>query len=127
MKLAGKVTKLGVDAPAKKTGKAGKKAVDSMVPTIDLSKESNALGEDENLHLEAATRRRIDWTPPPDTSPENSGVEELNPKEDSEVKGPGGFGTLLSSYNFATSAPTSREMRQNADGGPTKRRRIEVQ
>lgn len=126
MKLAGKVTKSGVDAP-EKTSKAGKKAVDLMISTIDLSKESDALGEDEELQLEAATWRRIDWTPPPDISPENSAVEEVNPKENSKAKGSGRFGTLLSSYNFATSAPTPREMRQNADGGPTKRRRIEVQ
>ncbi|KAJ5808633.1 hypothetical protein N7474_009902 [Penicillium riverlandense] len=126
MKLAGKVTKSGVDAPAKKTSKDGKNAVDSMGSMIDLSKGSNALGEDEELHLEAATRRRIDWTPPPDTSPEDSAVEEVNQKEDSEAKGSGGFGTLFSSYSFATSAATSREMRQNPDGGPTKRRRIEL-
>ncbi|KAJ5601910.1 hypothetical protein N7510_011444 [Penicillium lagena] len=126
MKLAGKITKSGADAPAKKTSKAGKKAVDSLVPTIDLSKESNALGEDEELHLDVATRRRIDWTPPPDTNSGNSAVEEMNTKDDSEAAESGRFGTLLSSYNFATSAPTSREMRQNADGGPTKRRRIEL-
>ncbi|KAJ6079419.1 hypothetical protein N7467_009172 [Penicillium canescens] len=133
MKLAGKVTKTSTGEEAKEPTKAGKKmTATKQLPSTDSGETpvpTNALGKDEQLHLDEATRRRMDWTPPRETACENvtlvgdSGEQE----KDCEPNAMGGFGKLLSDYSFSGSAPNPRELPQNANSGPTKRRRIELE
>lgn len=135
MTLAGKVTKTSSDPPAKKPSKGGNKTVATKVspsedvPEKSTPKESNALGKDEVLHLDEAVRRRMDWTPPRETAYD---YEEIASLDDGGSKYcdpnlSGGFGKLLSDYNYSGLALNPRDLVQNANGGgPTKRRRIEL-
>ncbi|KAJ5185048.1 hypothetical protein N7491_007081 [Penicillium cf. griseofulvum] len=135
MTLAGKVTKTSGDPPAKKSNKGGKKTVATKLsPSEDMPeksapKESHALGENEVLHLDEAMRRRMDWTPPRETAYEENATVNDGGNQD-KVCDPnltGGFGKLLSDYNYSGSAFNPRDLVQNANGGgPTKRRRIEL-
>ncbi|KAJ5954773.1 hypothetical protein N7501_009052 [Penicillium viridicatum] len=135
MTLAGKVTKTSSDPPAKKSSKSGKKTVATKVsPSEDVpekttSKESNALGKDEVLHLDEAVRRRMDWTPPRETAYYYEEIATVNDggSQDKDRDPNGGFGKLLSDYNYSGLALNPRDLVQNANGGgPTKRRRIEL-
>lgn len=87
------------------------------------------MGKDKELHLDEAVRRRMDWTPPKETAPK--GVFAVDDDDDHEkVHQPspkGGFGSLLSDYNYSQPALGPLDLSLKADGGgPTKRRRIEV-
>ncbi|KAJ5534490.1 hypothetical protein N7527_000744 [Penicillium freii] len=137
MTLAGKVTKTSGDPPAKKSSKSGKKTVATKVsPSEDVpekttSKESNALGKDEVLHLDEAVRRRMGWTPPRETAYDYEEIATVNDggsqDKDRDLNLTGGFGKLLSDYNYSGLALNPRDLVQNANGGgPTKRRRIEL-
>ncbi|KAJ5294444.1 hypothetical protein N7508_009265 [Penicillium antarcticum] len=133
MKLAGKVTKTSTEQQAKKPTKASKETTSAEQPFLTDQKEmpapTNALGKDEQLHLDEAMRRRMDWTPPKESACEsvtltdNSGKQ----KKDCESNTMGEFGKLLSDYSFSGSAPTLPDLPQNANNGPTKRRRIELE
>ncbi|KAJ6187429.1 hypothetical protein N7519_002337 [Penicillium mononematosum] len=135
MTLAGKVTKTCGDLPAKKSSKGGKKAVATKLspsedtPEKSTPKESNALGKDEVLHLDEAMRRRMDWTPPRETSYEEIATvtDRGSQNKDRDPDLTGGFGKLVSDYNYSGSALHPPDLVQNANGeGPTKRRRIEL-
>jgi hypothetical protein len=135
MTLAGKVTKTSGDLPAKKSSKSGKKTVATKLsPSEDTSekstpKESNALGKDEVLRLDEAMRRRMDWTPPRETAYEEIATvtDRGSQDKDRDSKFTGGFGKLVSDYNYSGSGLHPRDLVQNANGeGPTKRRRIEL-
>ncbi|KGO71913.1 hypothetical protein PITC_026330 [Penicillium italicum] len=135
MTLAGKVTKTSGDPPAKKPSKGGKKtAATKLSPSEDAPekltpKESNALGKDEALHLDEAMRRRMDWTPPRETAYEEVATVNDGGSQDKEDYSnlTGGFGKLVSDYNYSGFALNPRDLVQNANGeGPTKRRRIEL-
>lgn len=137
MTLAGKVTKTSGDPPAKKSSKGGKKTVATKVspsedaPEKSTPKESNALGKDEVLHLDEAVRRRMDWTPPRETAYDYEEIVTVNDggiqNKDRDPNLTGGFGKLLSDYNYSGLALNTRDLMQNANGrGPTKRRRIEL-
>ncbi|CAG7943254.1 unnamed protein product [Penicillium nalgiovense] len=135
MTLAGKVTKTSGDLPAKKSSKGGKKTVATKLsPSEDTPekftlKGSNALGKAEVLDLDEAMRRRMDWTPPRETAYEE--IATVNDRDSQhknrDSKCTGGFGKLVSDYNYSGSALNPRDLVQNANGeGPTKRRRIEL-
>ncbi|CAG8888466.1 unnamed protein product [Penicillium egyptiacum] len=135
MTLAGKVTKTSGDPPTKKSSKGGKKTVATKLsPSEDASekptpKESNVLGKDEALHLDEATRRRMDWTPPRETAYEEIATVDDggSPDKDRDPSLMRGFGKLVSDYSYSGSALNPRDLVQNANGeGPTKRRRIEL-
>jgi hypothetical protein len=133
MKLAGKVTKMSTEQQVKKPTKSSKKpAATKQSHSADpeeLPLSTHALGKDEQLHLDEAMRRRMDWTPPKETACENLTIlDDIG--EPGKEGGPntmGGFGKLLSDYSFSALAPSSRDLPQNANNGPTKRRRIELE
>lgn len=127
MTLAGKVTKASGDSQAKKS-KTGRKGASAPAEETE-EKESNVLEKDEELHLQGAMRRRLDWTPPRETVPADATTTESDGHDAKQPNSPsmGGFGKLLSDFNYAGSASESRTIPPNTDGaGPTKRRRIEV-
>ncbi|CRL17256.1 unnamed protein product [Penicillium camemberti] len=137
MTLAGKVTKTSGDPLAKKSSKGGKKTVAAKVspsedvPEKSTPRESNALGKDEVLHLDEAVRRRMDWTPPRETAYDYEEIATVDDggsqDKDCDPNLTGGFGKLLSDYNYSGLALNPRDLVQNANGGgPTKRRRIEL-
>ncbi|KAJ5834724.1 hypothetical protein N7447_000750 [Penicillium robsamsonii] len=135
MTLAGKVTKTSGDPPAKKPSKSGKKTVATKLSSSEdvlakvTPKKSNALEKDEILHLDEAMRRKIDWTPPRETAYKEIATRNYGGSQEKE-RDPnltGGFGKLLSDYNYSESALNPRDLVQDANGGgPTKRRRIEL-
>ncbi|CAI7581754.1 unnamed protein product [Penicillium glandicola] len=134
MTLSGKVTKTSGDPIAKKSSKGGKKTVATKLspsedaPEKSTPKKPNALGKDEVLHLDEAMRRRMDWTPPRETAYEEiATVKDGGSRDkDGDSNLTGGFGTLLSDFNYSGSALNPRDLVQNGNGGPTKRRRIEL-
>lgn len=134
MTLTGKVTKGGSSDQPKEPSKRKKKTTapserpDEPIDTSTLQ-GSEVDMKDRELHLDEALRRRMDWTPPRDTSPkigptmEGEGDTEKTPAPAIT----GGFDKLLSNYNYSGTASAVHEMPPNAgDGGPTKRRRIEL-
>ena len=126
MVLAGKVTKTNKDSLGKDSEKAEKKLSSAQKSSDDLqAKKSNALQEGENLQLDEAMSRRRDWTPPKETA--SIGVSALYNDEDHKMHEDGQFGRRISDYNYSGSDPELRDVSLNTDdGGPTKRRRIEV-
>lgn len=135
MTLAGKVTKSSNEPMMKDASKNGKttsaKGKSSSENQPAEPGKSNALEKDEDLHLDEAMRRRMDWTPPRETSPENisagDGDDDDALANGHEEPTDNFFGKILSDYNYSGLASGSREIPSNALGeGPTKRRRIEV-
>lgn len=135
LKLAGKVIKASKsnDTQPKTTKKAGQKTAVVQSPPVDSTepsepaKPSNALGKDEVLDLDEATRRRRDWTPPRETPPQllNTMDKGTTLDESREQRAKSRFGGILTDYNYSGSSSDSREVSAN-EGGPTKRRRIEL-
>lgn len=108
------------------TGRVSKSsALESSLPK-DTTKGQQDFCGTVDLQLEEATRRRLDWTPPPKNSTGlngNGGARgspESTPTRD--------FNNLLSGYGFTglTDAHTNMQPVEGGEG-PTKRRRIEVQ
>ncbi|KAJ5863725.1 uncharacterized protein N7529_005641 [Penicillium soppii] len=133
--LAGKITKASGDLPPKKSAKSARKVTGTRSPPPeDVAKQSGlkepiALGKDEVLHLDEATRRRLDWTPPRDTACEGIAPVEAgdNVNEGYGLDTTAGFGKLLSDYNYLGIASNPHDLVQNSNaGGPTKRRRIDL-
>lgn len=131
MTLAGKVTKSNNES--KDASKRGKKtSASGKSPSEDhQAQKPNALKKDEDLHLDEAMRRRVDWTPPRETNAKDvsagygdDGDALVN---DNEKRTGNAFGKILSDYNYSGLASGARDVTSNVPGeGPTKRRRIEV-
>ncbi|KAE8133069.1 structure-specific endonuclease subunit slx4 [Aspergillus pseudotamarii] len=79
------------------------------------------LGSD-GVQLEAAVKRRMDWTPTKDTLAQ---TVELSQEEVAEANTKS-FGSLLSEYGFNDVSSARSDVRNFGDDGPTKRRRIEL-
>jgi hypothetical protein len=136
MTLAGKVTKTSGDPPAKKPSKGGKKTVAAEPslskkdgPAKTTANDIIALGKDEVLHLDEAMRRRLDWTPPRETACEDVTVVHDGGSQDTDrdPNAVGGLDKLRSGkFNYSGSTLDPRDSVQSANGGPTKRRRIEL-
>jgi hypothetical protein len=79
----------------------------------------------DDLNLEEALKRRIDWTPPKNTHFHIVDLEDDDDATGIETKT--SFGNVLSDYRFSehSSTPEDRPPVQG-DGHPTKRRKIEV-
>ncbi|CAI7604055.1 unnamed protein product [Penicillium bialowiezense] len=126
--LAGKVTKTNGNPPPKTTTDTEPQSAENNTETLD-PKKSNALGRDELLHLDEASRRRLDWTPPRETAGKEitsvgEGCSQDEHRVSTEVIG---FGKLLSDYNYSGIAPDPRELVQTTNSeAPTKRRRIDL-
>ncbi|KAJ5661109.1 uncharacterized protein N7484_000481 [Penicillium longicatenatum] len=123
LKLAGKVTKASSEPKAKKASKASEKS-NSKPTTRDIEVgQTNALDGNDNLQLHEAMARRRDWTPPKESAREPVPAVD----EEAERCKAGGFGKLLTDYNYSGVTLDSRDAPMNIDGGgPTKRRRIEL-
>lgn len=134
MTLAGKVTKTSSEPQTKKSSKTGKKTAETTFSPGDLpeqsgSKASSAREKDEELYLDKALRRRVDWTPPKETATGETLVVESDDQldENPPKSTTSGLGKLLSDYNYSGSSSETREIPSNSiGGGLTKRRRIEV-
>ncbi|KAE8146440.1 hypothetical protein BDV25DRAFT_132928 [Aspergillus avenaceus] len=77
--------------------------------------------EHGGLQLEAAMKRRMDWTPPSKDSMHIVGLDEGGVQKEGH-----GFGDLLSEYGFNSEVSSCSNARVSGDDGPTKRRRIEL-
>ncbi|PYI01035.1 hypothetical protein BO78DRAFT_354437 [Aspergillus sclerotiicarbonarius CBS 121057] len=78
--------------------------------------------EQDGLQLEQAMTRRLDWTP---TQNKTKRIIELDGRSRSDDNG-SGFGNLLSEYGFSGTATPTSDYVASENGGPTKRRRIEL-
>ncbi|KAJ5684387.1 uncharacterized protein N7477_000732 [Penicillium maclennaniae] len=132
MTLAGKVTKSSNEPQMKKRSES-EKTINQQSPDGSSeqfgSKKLNALEEDEELHLEKAMRRRVDWTPPKQDGPGNVLVVDDDDQLDLNASHPTttGLGKLLSGYNYSDSGSETRKLPTDTlSGGVTKRRRIEL-
>jgi hypothetical protein len=133
MTLTGKVTKGGSSAQVKEPSKRKKKQTapserpDEPIGPIAIE-EPEADMKDRELHLDEALRRRMDWTPPRDTSPK-TGLTMGNEGDTQKSSAPaavGGFDNLVSNYNYSGAASAVHAMPPTVGRGPTKRRRIEL-
>lgn len=123
-KCAGAEGKPGANKNKTLTGRVSKSSVLQSSLEKNTTKGQNDW-ETGGLQLEEPTRRRLDWTPPKDStgfsgngstggSPESTPTRELN--------------NFLSGYGFTGFANPQTNMQPvEAGDGPTKRRRIEVQ
>lgn len=130
MTLAGKVTKSSNEP--KGVTKRTKKAPDAQKSSFENqqteSRKPSALEKDEDLHLDEAMRRRIDWTPPRETNSKgfSAGDDGGDVANESNQSSGNAFGTILSDYNYSGRTSAARDMTNALGEGPTKRRRIEV-
>jgi hypothetical protein len=88
----------------------------------DTKSSENRDGDD--LQLEKATERRLDWTPR-----RCSETLAIRLDEDDEIDGTGGkhhIADLHSEYAFSGNVSPLDDNRKHIDGGPTKRRKLEV-
>lgn len=120
--LKGRVAKVGiVDVDQER------KAVIQPSSTPSKRQDAAILQENARLHLEGAMTRRLDWTPPKDTSKLLIDFDDArNPETNRKSTNMFGFGNMLSAYNFSDSPAPRDKLQATGGGGPTKRRRIEV-
>ncbi|KAE8388443.1 hypothetical protein BDV23DRAFT_185371 [Aspergillus alliaceus] len=121
--ITGRVAKTG-NAQALELKEKGMD-VDMSTPKISSEKEfTNGLVEwgTEDLQLEPAMKRRMDWTPIKDTTTQRVELGGEWVSQDSSKN----FGSLLSEYGFNDDPSARDEVRRFGDEGPTKRRRIEL-
>ncbi|GJP92259.1 structure-specific endonuclease subunit slx4 [Aspergillus niger] len=119
--ISGRVAKAGTP----QVKEAGEKAICPSTPTTALPlKATNDVleWERDGLQLEQAMTRRLDWTPTVNKVKE---VVELEGKSGSDDN-TRGFGNLLSEYGFNGAAAPVNDFMASVEGGPTKRRRIEL-
>ncbi|OXV10956.1 hypothetical protein Egran_01282 [Elaphomyces granulatus] len=84
----------------------------------------NENGDGDDLHLEKATERRLDWTPR-----RCSETLVIHLDEDDETDGSGSkhhIADLHSEYAFSGNVSSLDDNRKNIHGGPTKRRKLEL-
>lgn len=122
--LTGRVAKAGSGQPQEPM----KQSKASATPERSSRQKSirDSVDDEEDLQLEAAMKRRMDWTPTQDTPKE---TEEMigNDREVDEEGKLLGFGNLMAGYNFSGDVPAPHNNTESfSDGGPTKRRRIDV-
>ncbi|PWY73783.1 hypothetical protein BO94DRAFT_538825 [Aspergillus sclerotioniger CBS 115572] len=118
--ISGRIAKAGSSQPK------GAKEQDNCPSTPRASsapKATEALEwDDDGLQLEQAMARRLDWTP---TQNKTKQIIELDGRPGSDDNG-SGFGNLLSEYGFNGATAPASDYVASEDGGPTKRRRIEL-
>ncbi|EHA24187.1 hypothetical protein ASPNIDRAFT_48336 [Aspergillus niger ATCC 1015] len=111
--------------PATKRSKQANKTISGRVAKAGTPQVKEA-GEKaicpDGLQLEQAMTRRLDWTPTVNKVKE---VVELEGKSGSDDN-TRGFGNLLSEYGFNGAAAPVNDFMASVEGGPTKRRRIEL-
>lgn len=129
--ITGRATKASATRSSKSTKEALKEPSNSQSEEIPVSfKEPRSIGaewEIETLHLEAATKRRNDWTPVKDTAVSSIDLTANLDTSPASMIGNGGqrFSTLLSDFAF-TKDPVSTSDTGYREQAPTKKRRLEV-
>lgn len=129
--ITGRATKASVTKSLKSTSKASAEQSLRRSEEIPLSfKEPRSIGaewEIDMLHLEAATKRRNDWTPVKDTVISTLDLTADSDTSPASTMGTGGqrFTSLLSDYAF-TKGQTSITDTEYRGQAPTKKRRLEV-
>ncbi|RHZ55520.1 protein slx4 [Aspergillus thermomutatus] len=116
--IMGKVAKSGNT----ETDKSGDKIKEPMTSDVSPGKSvANKLEwEKDGLQLEAAMKRRLDWTPTKDTGKRAVALDDIDDDKNR-------FGDLLSEYGFSKTTTASQgDLRFSDDGAPTKRRRLEL-
>ncbi|PYH38495.1 protein slx4 [Aspergillus neoniger CBS 115656] len=119
--ISGRVAKAGSTQPKE----AGEKAICPLTPPAVLSQKTtrDVLDwERDGLQLEQAMTRRLDWTPTTNKAKEVVQLEGKSGPDDTMR----GFGNLLSEYGFNGPAAPASDHVPSDNGGPTKRRRIEL-
>ncbi|PWY79992.1 hypothetical protein BO83DRAFT_459729 [Aspergillus eucalypticola CBS 122712] len=119
--ISGRVAKAGSSQPKG----AGEKAICPSTPPAVLSKKTTKDVNDwerDGLQLEQAMTRRLDWTPTTNKAKEVVQLEGKSGPDDITR----GFGNLLSEYGFNGPAASASDYVPSNNGGPTKRRRIEL-
>lgn len=124
--LTGRVSKANSAPPLPDT-KSVKPSSSKSSSQKDETKEIHNW-ETTGLQLEEATKRRLDWTPPKDGAKQPVELGSDNNEGGTHRSAPSqNFSNLLSGFGFTGSAcsrPSVQTSEEN--GGPTKRRRIEV-
>lgn len=119
--LAGKVSKSS-RAETQQVGTNASKPSSQKDTTKDLDDWRR-----DGLQLEEATKRRLDWTPTKDSSQQVVELGSDGDAEGSQKPAPArNLSNVLSGYSYTGSASSQASNQQTEDGGPTKRRRIEV-
>ncbi|PYH66469.1 protein slx4 [Aspergillus vadensis CBS 113365] len=119
--ISGRVAKAG----SSQSKEAGEKAICPLTPPAALSQKTtkDVLDwERDGLQLEPAMTRRLDWTPATNKAKEVVQLEGKSGPDDTMR----GFGNLLSEYGFDGPAAPASDYVPSDNGGPTKRRRIEL-
>lgn len=117
--ITGKVAKSGITETAKSEDKTTKELVTSVVsPGKGLANKLE--WEKDGLQLEAAMKRRLDWTPIKDTGKRPVALDDIDGDQTR-------LGDLLSEYGFTKATTDSQgDLKLFGGGAPTKRRRLEV-
>lgn len=123
-KRAGAEGKPGGSKNKTLTGRVSKLSNSQTLSQKDITK-----GQDDweagGLQLDEATKRRLDWTPPKDSTGFGGNGSARGSLESTPTRGLNNF---LSGYEFTgTTDPQANMQPVEAGDGPTKRRRIEVQ
>lgn len=127
-KRAGTESKSGGTKNKTLTGRVSKSSAVESSLQKDTAKGQQDVWETYGLQLEEATKRRRDWTPPPNDSTGLSGNGSANGRGSPETTPTRDFTGLLSGYEFTGLTDAQPNMQPvEAGDGPTKRRRIEVQ
>ncbi|KAK1148922.1 5'-flap endonuclease [Aspergillus melleus] len=121
--LSGRVAKAG-SVPPKESDEKTKRPSTPKSSSGGTSVKDPVDWEKEGLQLEAATKRRLDWTPTKDTMEQAVETDRAEGVSDNTSNG---FGFLLADYNFSGgSSLTQTSSGIPEDGFITKRRRIEL-
>lgn len=124
--LTGKVSKANRAPPLSDT-KAAKPSSSKSLSQKDETKELDNW-ETTGLQLEEATKRRLDWTPPKDGVKQPVELGSDGNEGSTQKSTPSqNFINLLSGFGFTGSMCSQSSVQTSEEnGGPTKRRRIEV-
>ncbi|KAL4937670.1 hypothetical protein BDV06DRAFT_202432 [Aspergillus oleicola] len=120
--ITGKVSKTGTTRPRKPDAKpaVGESTPKRTAHRLIAGEEHKDF--EKGLQLEAAVKRRLDWTPTKDTA--KSGTEQ---EDGNDTKsGRSGLGLILSGYEYDGSSTGADRDQVIAGEGPIKRRRIEL-
>jgi hypothetical protein len=115
--ITGKITKPRARNPKESDAKPA-----DCPSTPRQTRRRSAEGDDTELHLEPALKRRLDWTPAKDLDSPSVAPED----RDNAGNGQSKLGTVLSGYEYDEVPIASDKFQILGANGPIKRRRIEV-
>ncbi|CEL02750.1 hypothetical protein ASPCAL03914 [Aspergillus calidoustus] len=115
--ITGKITKPRARNPKESDAKPA-----DCPSTPRQTRRRSAEGDDTELHLEPALKRRLDWTPAKDLDSPSVAPED----RDNAGNGQSKLGTILSGYEYDEVPIASDKFQILGANGPIKRRRIEL-